>query len=100
MNALKVIFAFVMFGVVGGARKTENADSTSPTTRPTKMTAATMPSARKSSAKAIRIDAGSQQPFVDAEGNSWDRDSGFSGGGLVNRGNINIENTRNPGLYR
>ncbi len=39
-------------------------------------------------------------PFVDADNHTWQPDKGFTGGGMVNRGNIAIENTHNPGLYR
>jgi hypothetical protein len=64
------------------------------------MNASTMPANRNSSANAIRIDAGARSPFVDADGNTWQPDSGFTGGGMVDRGNVQIANTRNPGMYR
>src|SRR5205814_7017860 len=98
MNAMRCCLVLAIFAACGCANK--NADSSSPTTRPTKMNASTMPANRNSSTKAIRIDAGSANPFVDADGNTWQGDKGFTGGGMVNRGNINIENTRNPAIYR
>ncbi len=98
MNAMRCCLVLAIFAACGCANK--NADSTSPITRPTKMNASTMPANRNPLAKAIRIDAGSTTPFVDADGNTWQSDKGFSGGGMVNRGNIAIENTRNPALYR
>jgi len=98
MNAMRCCLVLAILAAGGCANK--NADSTSPTTPPTKMNASTMPANRNASAKAIRIDAGSPTPFVDADNNTWQPDKRFSGGGMVNRGNINIENTRNPGLYR
>ena len=100
MNALRLCVGLAILAVCGCTTKNQTSDSTSPTTRPTKMTASTMPANRNSSANAIRIDAGSAAPFVDADNHTWLPDKGFSGGGMVNRGNINIENTRNPGLYR
>jgi hypothetical protein len=98
MNGMRCSLVLAILAAAGCANK--NADSTSPTTRPTKMNASTMPANRNPSANAIRIDAGSPTPFVDADNNTWQPDKGFSGGGMVNRGSINIENTRNPGLYR
>src|SRR5438128_12672289 len=100
MNVMRMCIGLAILAACGCTNKIQTADSASSTARPTKMTAATMPSGRNPSAKAIRIDAGSSKPFVDAEGNTWQPDKGFSGGGMVNRGNIQIENTRNPGLYR
>ncbi len=49
---------------------------------------------------AIRIRAGSTRGFKDAEGNNWEPDSGFDGGQIVDRGNIEIANTRSPDIYR
>src|SRR5258706_12331258 len=98
MNAMRCCLVLAIFAACGCANK--NADSTSPTARPTKMNASTMPANRNPSAKAIRIDAGSPTPFVDADDTPWQDDKIFSGGGMVNRGNINIENTRNPAIYR
>src|SRR6266550_7658827 len=98
MNAMRCCLLLAIFAACGCANK--NADSSPPTPRPTKMNASTMPANRNSSAKAIRIDAGSPTPFVDADGNTWQSDKNFAGGGMVNRGNINIENTRNPAIYR
>ena len=97
MNPTRISLGLVLF-VVCGCAKNQTADSSSSTTRPTKMTASTMPA--KPTAPAIRIDAGAKAPFVDADGNTWQSDSGFSGGGLVDRGNIQIANTANPAIYR
>ncbi len=49
---------------------------------------------------AIRIRAGSSRGFKDAEGNQWEPDNGFDGGQTVDRGNIEIANTRTPDIYR
>ena len=100
MKQMRVCLGLAICALCGCAHKTETSDSTSPTTRPTKMTASTTPAKSKSSANTIRIDAGAKMPFVDADGNTWQPDTGFSGGGLVDRGNIQIANTRNPAIYR
>jgi hypothetical protein len=100
MNAMRFCVGVMILVVCGCASKNQTSDSTSPATRPTKMNASTMPANRNASANAIRIDAGSATPFVDADNNTWQSDKGFTGGGTVNRGNIAIENTRNPSLYR
>jgi len=100
MNVTKMWLGLAILGICGCANKNQSADSSSPTPRPTKMTTATRPAKTNSSANAIRIDAGAKNPFVDADGNTWKADSGFTGGGMVDRGNIQIANTRNPGLYR
>lgn len=49
---------------------------------------------------AIRIRAGSARGLKDAEGNDWEPDNGFDGGQIVDRGNIEITNTRTPDIYR
>jgi hypothetical protein len=94
MNAMRMCLVFALALACGCAK---NPTSESSPTTPTKM-ATTMPA--KSLANAIRIDAGSTKPFADADGNTWQPDSGFSGGGMVDRGNIQIANTRNPAIYR
>jgi len=47
-----------------------------------------------------RINAGADKPITDALGNAWLADSGFVGGSTVDRGNIKIENTKIPEIYR
>jgi len=50
---------------------------------------------------AIRIDAGSDTNFTDAAGNVWLSDRGFDGGdNSVREDNLEIANTKDPGLYR
>jgi len=100
MKVTSVCVGLMIVAACGCAHKSESSDSNSSIARPTKMNASTMPANRNPSAKAIRIDAGSPTPFVDADGNTWQSDKGFSGGGMVNRGSIQIANTRNPALYR
>jgi hypothetical protein len=52
------------------------------------------------SVKPIRIDAGSTTPTTDADGNQWLADTGFSGGGSVDRGQVQIAGTRHQAMYR
>ena len=48
----------------------------------------------------IRIDAGAEQPTTDAAGNAWAADTGFTGGDIVDRGDVEIAGTDAPALYR
>jgi len=100
MSVMKICFGLAILAICGCANKNQSSDSSSPANRPTKMNASTLPSARNPSAKAIRIDAGAKNPFVDADGNTWQADSGFSGGGMVDRGNVQIANASNAAMYR
>jgi hypothetical protein len=46
------------------------------------------------------IDAGSTADLIDAEGRKWSADTGFAGGGIVDRGAIEIAGTTNDRLYQ
>jgi endoglucanase len=48
----------------------------------------------------IRINAGASETIKDAEGNTWLPDQGFDGGDVIDRGDIEIANTKNPAIYR
>jgi hypothetical protein len=48
----------------------------------------------------VRVNAGAAEPLVDEPGSSWEADGGFWGGGVVNRGQIEIANTDIPSIYR
>jgi chitodextrinase len=48
----------------------------------------------------FRIEAGSNLPFVDNNGNTWLADSNFLAGSILNRGNVEIANTDNDKLYQ
>jgi hypothetical protein len=49
----------------------------------------------------IRIKAGMETPFTDADGNVWEADHGFADGQTEQRDeNLPIANTTNPALYR
>lgn len=48
----------------------------------------------------IRINAGAYEAVKDADGNTWLPDQGFDGGDVIDRGDIEIGNTKNPAVYR
>jgi Malectin domain len=48
----------------------------------------------------IRVNAGSTAALRDSRGNTWEPDSNFDGGEIVDRGPIPIANTDKPGVYR
>jgi hypothetical protein len=47
-----------------------------------------------------RIKAGASPKFTDSKGNVWAGDQGFEGGDVIERGDIEIANTTEPGIYR
>ncbi len=54
---------------------------------------------------AVRIRAGSEQPYKDSKGNKWlgdveSKDGGFEGGSTIERPELKIENTKDPDIYR
>lgn len=49
---------------------------------------------------AIRIKAGVTTPFKDSSGNVWLADLGFADGDTIERPDLSIENTKDPGIYR
>jgi len=48
----------------------------------------------------VRIKAGASSAFTDAGGNVWAADQGFNGGDTIERPDITITNTADPGIYR
>jgi endoglucanase len=48
----------------------------------------------------IRIKAGVTAPFTDSSGNVWLADQGFADGDTIERPDLEIANTKDPGLYR
>jgi hypothetical protein len=48
----------------------------------------------------IRVKAGSTSPFKDSSGNVWQGEVGFSGGDVVERPDLAIANTKDPGLFQ
>jgi len=49
---------------------------------------------------AVRVKAGAGAPFKDSCGNVWCADQGFSGGDTLERPDLSIANTSDPGLYQ
>lgn len=49
---------------------------------------------------AIRIKAGTANPLTDSSGNVWLADQGFADGDVVDRSELSIANTKDPGIYR
>ncbi len=48
----------------------------------------------------LRIEAGGNKDYTDSNNRLWIKDRGFVGGSVVDRGNIRIQNTRNPRIYQ
>jgi hypothetical protein len=48
----------------------------------------------------IRIKAGGAASFKDSSGNVWLADQGFADGDTIERPELSIENTKDPGIYR
>lgn len=48
----------------------------------------------------IRVKAGTTDSYKDACGNVWFADKGFSGGDTIERPDVTIQNTSEPGIYR
>jgi len=49
---------------------------------------------------AVRVKAGAGAPFKDSSGNVWAADQGFSGGDTIERPDLSIANTGDPGIYQ
>ena len=84
----------------GGATAAKSASATTtatpaitPTTAPPVVTVAP-------AAKAIRIRAGTTLPLTDSTGNVWQPEDGFADGETVERPDLAIANTKDPGLYQ
>jgi endoglucanase len=48
----------------------------------------------------IRINAGAEKPVIDSQGRTWLADTGFADGEIVDRGEIAIQKTKIPEIYR
>jgi len=48
----------------------------------------------------VRVRAGASAPFKDSAGNTWQADTGFEGGDVVERPDTAIANTKDQGLYQ
>jgi hypothetical protein len=47
----------------------------------------------------VRIKAGASAPFKDSHGDTWLADQGFSGGDVIERLDVTVTNTTEPGIY-
>jgi hypothetical protein len=74
------------------------AQTTTPAVAAAATTATTPPV--ETAPAAIRIDAGTANNYTDAKGNVWLADQSFVGGDMVDRGDIDIDNTQEPAIYR
>ncbi len=95
-GSLVAASAVILF--LGCRSGTEPSSSSAPVPAPTVPT----PTAQaQPTPKVIRIRAGDTAPFTDAGGNVWLADQGFADGETILRpGDMKIENTKDPGLYR
>ena len=88
--------------------KTQTAAGVSPAAIPPQPAVAATPVSAASPASSVapaaqtvvRIKAGVSSPFTDSKGNVWAADQGFSGGDTVERPDLTITNTTEPGIYR
>jgi hypothetical protein len=104
------VFGLAVFLLAGC--QTASCDSTSKTATaaapaapamaaPATPTAPAMTGAPAVVATTIRIKAGSAAPLTDSSGNVWLPDQGFDGGETTERASdMQIANTKDPGLYR
>jgi hypothetical protein len=70
------------------------------TTRTTTTTTTTTAAVTKPALPTIRIKTGVDKPITDSSGNVWQADTGFADGETVERPDLPIENTKDPGIYR
>ncbi len=112
-SRIQTVLAVACFAMVAGCGETKTAPQPAPATQaaPTAQEPRIAPAVKAApvaaptpaaAAKAIRIDAGATAPFTDKSGNVWMADKGFTegDGDVVDRGDIKIENTDMPQLYR
>ncbi len=99
-----LISALAMLLVAGCQSTSPNCQSCSKpatTAAPAAAPAATAEATPAAAPKIIRIDAGSDTNYVDAEGNIWLADQGFADGEVITRdADLPVADTKDPGLYR
>ncbi|HKW30615.1 MAG TPA: malectin [Verrucomicrobiae bacterium] len=97
-----LISALAVFLLVGCQSAKEQSSSQPATAAaPAAAPAATAEAATAAAPKIIRIDAGSDTNYVDAEGNTWLADQGFADGEVITRdADLPVANTKDPALYR
>jgi hypothetical protein len=82
------------------ARAAENGDGVKRKVRTPDADAARDNSKPAGPAWIIRVAAGYDKPITDPAGNEWEAGGGFEGGQVSSHGEINIENSKFPVLYR
>jgi hypothetical protein len=96
--------AVILFIGCQSGNKQSGSSATAPATTSQSKPASPAPApalAAKPAPTVIRIRAGDTAPFTDSSGNVWLADQGFVGGETISRpGDMKIENTNDPGLYR
>jgi len=93
-----LIAALTVVAVIGCRSAKEESRNTAPAPAATAAASATQ---SKPAPAVIRIRAGDTATFTDAKGNVWLADQGFADGNTILRaGDLKIENTEDPGLYR
>ncbi len=101
-SSLVPALALVLFVGCQSAKDQSAGTTIAPAATAQSHQAASAPAAQAKPAPAvIRIRAGDTAPFTDASGNVWSADQGFADGETTLRaGDLKIENTKDPGLYR
>jgi hypothetical protein len=95
-SSLCAALAVVLF--IGCRSSKDQSPASAPASAATK-SAPAAPS--KAAPEVIRIRAGDTAPLTDSSGNVWLADQGFADGNTILRaGDLKIENTKDPGLYR
>jgi Malectin domain len=95
-----LISAFAIFLLVG-CQSSQEQSGDNMTTAATPAPALAAANEATTAPKAIRIDAGSDKPYTDSEGNVWLADEGFPDGDVTDRGaDTQISNTKDPAIYR
>jgi len=93
--------AVLALGVAGcQSGKIQTAVASAPTNVVTALTPALVASVAVAAQTSIRIKAGAAEAFKDSVGNTWSPDQGFNGGDVIERPDISIANTGEPGIYR
>lgn len=96
-----LISALIVFLVAGCQSAKEQSQTTTTGAAPAPATASASAPQAASTAKIIRVDAGSDTNYVDAQGNVWLADQGFADGETITRDEgLSITNAQNPDLYR
>jgi len=94
---LPVLFALGVSGCQ--SRNISSTEPAGPATEAPANSPAPTPAVISVSQAAIRIKAGASAPYKDSRGNIWSADQGFRGGETMERPDLIITNTTEPGIY-